>query len=150
MVSLVSCRNSSGFTHATTSNKAAISAASRPQLVIAAKPPLRVAPTAPSPSPTEEPYEPYVDGDVLPPRIIHRIQPHLSGLHAHHRRSMGIYEATITKSGQVATIRIIHSIDHQADQAITAALSRWEFKPATRNGVPVAARLNLTVHLDPL
>jgi TonB family protein len=48
-----------------------------------------------------------------------------------------ILYAIIRKDGSVDSIQLVHGIDPQLDRNSMEALSRWVFKPATREGEPV-------------
>jgi protein TonB len=43
----------------------------------------------------------------------------------------------IDKLGHVDRVEIVRGLDPRLDQSATEALSKWEFDPATRGGVPV-------------
>jgi protein TonB len=53
--------------------------------------------------------------------------------------------AIIRKNGTVDNIQVVHSIDSQLDRYAMEALSRWEFRPALRDGQPVD--LEAIVHI---
>jgi TonB family protein len=53
--------------------------------------------------------------------------------------------AIIRKNGTVDSIQVVHSIDSQLDRYAMEALSRWEFRPALRDGQPVD--LEAIVHI---
>jgi TonB family protein len=48
-----------------------------------------------------------------------------------------ILYAIIRKNGTVDSIQVVHSVDPQLDRNAMEALSRWEFRPALRDGQPV-------------
>jgi TonB family protein len=48
-----------------------------------------------------------------------------------------ILYAIIRKDGSVDSIQVVHGIDPQLDHNAIEALSRWKFRPASREGVPV-------------
>lgn len=48
-----------------------------------------------------------------------------------------ILYAIIRKDGSVDSIQVVHSIDPQLDHNAIEALSRWKFRPASREGAPV-------------
>ena len=56
-----------------------------------------------------------------------------------------ILYAIIRKDGHVDSIQVVRSIDPQLDQNAMEALSRWEFRPATREGQPV--ELEAVIHI---
>jgi protein TonB len=98
--------------------------------------------------PPEEPLR--VGGEVVRPEVLKRVQPDLSKLQNRRIRLPGtpIYEVTITAKGDVANVRVIRSNNLDIDAAVIAALRQWKFRPATRNGKPVAVYYTLTVNID--
>jgi TonB family protein len=56
-----------------------------------------------------------------------------------------ILYAIIRKDGHLDSIQVVRSIDPQLDQNAMEALSRWEFRPATREGQPV--ELEAVIHI---
>ena len=56
-----------------------------------------------------------------------------------------ILYAIIRKNGSVDSIQVVHSVDPQLDRYAMEALSRWEFRPALREGQPVD--LEAIVHI---
>lgn len=45
--------------------------------------------------------------------------------------------AVIRRDGRVDQVRLVQGIDERLDASALAAFAKWEFQPATRNGVPV-------------
>jgi periplasmic protein TonB len=50
----------------------------------------------------------------------------------------GIYSMKIDESGNVTDVRVERSGNPEMDAAIVAALQKWRYKPATRDGKPIA------------
>jgi len=46
--------------------------------------------------------------------------------------------AVIHSDGSVSNVRVLRGVDDRLDGYAMAALSRWRFHPATKNGNPVA------------
>ena len=46
--------------------------------------------------------------------------------------------AVIRSDGSVGEVRVLQGVDDRLDQYASAAMSRWHFRPATRNGEAVA------------
>jgi TonB family protein len=56
-----------------------------------------------------------------------------------------ILYAIIRKDGHVDSIQVVRSVDPELDRNAMEALSRWEFRPATREGQPV--ELEAVIHI---
>jgi protein TonB len=46
--------------------------------------------------------------------------------------------AMIGSDGSVSDVRVLNGVDDRLDQYAREALTRWHFRPATKNGNPVA------------
>jgi hypothetical protein len=51
----------------------------------------------------------------------------------------------ITEAGRVERLRIVRPITPATDQVILASLADWEFRSATRDGVPLAVEFLLSI-----
>jgi len=62
-----------------------------------------------------------------------------------------ILYAIIRKDGHVDSIQVVRSVDPELDHNAVEALSRWEFRPATREGQPVEleAVIHIPFHFNP-
>lgn len=58
--------------------------------------------------------------------------------------------AVIRGDGSVGEVRILRGVDDRLDQYASAALSRWRFRPATRNGDPVALQTVVMIPFRPV
>ena len=65
-------------------------------------------------------------------------------IRAHVEGEVVLY-AIIRADGSVDSIQVARSLDKELDQYAMEALAQWKFKPATRNGQPVA--LEAIVHI---
>lgn len=61
-----------------------------------------------------------------------------------------ILSAIIHSNGVVGDVRILRGVDDRLDQYATAALSRWRFRPATKNGDPVALQAVVMIPFRPM
>jgi len=61
-----------------------------------------------------------------------------------------ILAAVIRSDGSVGEVRILRGVDDRLDQYASAALSRWRFRPATRNGDPVALQAVVMIPFRPM
>lgn len=88
---------------------------------------------------------------AVPPVLIRRVEPVLSESLRRSLRSEGPFtaEAVITETGEVASVRISPHAPPGLERPIVAALLRWKYKPALRDGRPVPAYLNVVVYVNP-
>ena len=61
-----------------------------------------------------------------------------------------ILSAVIRGDGSVGEVRVLRGIDDRLDQYASAALSRWRFRPASRNGDPVALQTVVMIPFRPV
>ncbi len=57
--------------------------------------------------------------------------------------------AVIHSDGSVGDVKVLRSIDDRLDEYARAALSRWRFHPATKNGAPVDLEAVVTIPFKP-
>ena len=57
--------------------------------------------------------------------------------------------ATVSPAGDVSGVELAQGIAPALDRAALDAATRWRFRPATRDGVPVASRVQLLFHFEP-
>jgi TonB family protein len=60
-----------------------------------------------------------------------------------------VLSAVIRGDGSVGEVRVLRGIDDRLDQYASAALSRWRFRPASRNGDPVALQTVVMIPFRP-
>jgi TonB family protein len=102
------------------------------------------------PPPADEPEGPImVGGDVKAPEKINAPPPQYTEI-ARKARIQGvvIVQAIIDKEGQVTNVKVLKGLPMGLDQAAVDAIKKWQFKPATLNGKPVAVYYNLTVNFQ--
>jgi protein TonB len=58
--------------------------------------------------------------------------------------------AVIRSDGSVGDVQVLRGVDDRLDQYASAALSRWRFRPATRNGDPVALQTVVMIPFRPM
>ena len=51
----------------------------------------------------------------------------------------------VTAAGRVENLRVVRSIKPETDQALLSSLARWEFRPATRDGVNIGVEFMLSI-----
>jgi len=57
-----------------------------------------------------------------------------------------VIEVTIDRDGNITEMKVLQSIGPLVDQRVLAALEKWHFAPATRNGVPIASKQDVHYH----
>ena len=57
--------------------------------------------------------------------------------------------ATVSAAGEVSGVELAQGVAPPLDRAALDAATRWRFRPATRDGVPVASRVQLLFHFEP-
>ncbi len=63
-------------------------------------------------------------------------------------QGMVILEATIDREGAVTEVRPLKELGCGLTETATAAVSSWTFRPAARNGQPLAVRYRVSVHFE--
>jgi protein TonB len=57
-----------------------------------------------------------------------------------------LLEAEVDTDGKARNFRIVHSLDPGLDRNAIEAVSKWRFKPGTRDGNPVAVLAQFEVN----
>ena len=57
-----------------------------------------------------------------------------------------IIEITIDSVGNITDMKVLQSFNPAVDQKVLAALEKWHFLPATRDGVPIPSRQDVHYH----
>jgi TonB family protein len=65
-------------------------------------------------------------------------------------RGTVILSAIIHSNGSVSDVKIVRGVDDRLDQYASAALSRWRFRPATKNGDPIALQTVVMIPFQPM
>jgi|CZKS01.1.fsa_nt_gi TonB family protein len=107
------------------------------------------APPSSSDTPRQTLVEPVyrVGGSVKAPHLIYSPNPDYPK-QARKGHGAGPIDIVLTvgSDGQSRDVRAFRGISPEIDQAAVEAVERWKFKPATKDGSPVAVRIN--VHFD--
>jgi hypothetical protein len=93
------------------------------------------------------PGEPMVvGGDVLPPRLLMRVEPNLPERERRRTREQPrfLFELTIDHEGHVVQVRPVSTNDQSLLPYVTTAIKQWRYAPATYRGKPVAVRYTIT------
>jgi len=119
-------------------------AAQQPAAAAAAVPAAPSAETAPAEGPT------FTDGDplVVGPVDVSRRLPIWNPPPAMARMEFrGLLEVVVDEQGDAVATRLLTSVHPSYDESLLAAATRWRFKPATREGVPVRYRKTFEIVL---
>ena len=57
-----------------------------------------------------------------------------------------VVEVTIDQDGNITGMTVLQSMGPPVDQRVLAALEKWHFAPATRNGVPIPSKQDVHYH----
>jgi protein TonB len=93
----------------------------------------------------EEVYN--VGGDVTAPKLVHKVEPRYTK-RAKKAKLKGTVSlsAVVNREGNPENIEIAKSLDLDLDAEAVKAVSHWRFKPAEKNGKPVAVRIKIQVN----
>ena len=85
---------------------------------------------------------------VVPPRIIHRVDPpYADGKDLAHARAV-VLDAVIEENGAPRVVRVVRSLSWELDESAIGALKQWRFSPAMKDGHPVKVRMNVEMTFD--
>lgn len=85
---------------------------------------------------------------VAPPQAIFTPDPDypLSVRKGKHKiQGICVLGLTVDEHGSVRDVHVTRSLDKRLDQTAIDALKQWKFKPATKDGKPVAVRTSASV-----
>ncbi len=90
-----------------------------------------------------------VGGNILPPEKIHCPQPKYTEL-ARMARIQGIVllQAILDTEGEVTHLQVLKGLPNGLTESALETVAIWRYKPATRNGRPVAVYLNLQIRFS--
>lgn len=117
----------------------------------AAREPIPVVPQPPDPSYATATGTSWarVGGDVKAPVVIERVQPTYPNDYRMARVSgLVIVEVAVTATGAIENVAILKSLGPEMDLSARRAVRQWKFQPATRNGEPVPALVNVTINFQ--
>jgi TonB family protein len=95
------------------------------------------------------PYK--VGGDVLPPKLVHSVEPklHLHRSFFHSPKSCDVLvRLTVTVDGVPSDVHTIRSCNAAFDKSATEAVSQYRFDPSTLRGKAVPVLLNVEVRFN--
>jgi TonB family protein len=90
-------------------------------------------------------------GDLVAPVATHEVDPgYPIELMRQNVQGTVMLSAVIRSDGSVGEVQILRGVDDRLDEYASAALSRWRFRPATRNGDPVALQAVVMIPFRPM
>ncbi len=90
-------------------------------------------------------------GDLTAPEATQKVDPAypLELMRRNVQGTVTLY-AVIRNDGSVSDVRVLRGIDDQLDQYARAALARWHFRPATKNGAAVDLEAVVMIPFKPV
>jgi protein TonB len=61
-----------------------------------------------------------------------------------------VLDVTIDPTGKVADLQLLHALGYGVEQPVIETVRTWTFRPATKDGVPVASVQELHFHFGPV
>jgi len=90
-------------------------------------------------------------GELLAPVATQEVDPgYPLELMRQNVQGIVMLSAVIRSDGSVGEVRILRGVDDRLDHYASAALSRWHFRPATRNGDAVALQAVVMIPFRPV
>jgi len=90
-------------------------------------------------------------GDLVAPVAMQEVDPgYPLELMKQNVQGTVMLSAVIRSDGSVGEVCILRGVDDRLDAYASAALSRWRFRPATRNGDPVALQTVVMIPFRPM
>jgi protein TonB len=74
-------------------------------------------------------------------------KPDLSTL-PHGTKGDVILDVVIDATGKISDLKMTSGLGHGIDETVIATVQQWTFRPATRNGQPVASEQELHFHYE--
>ena len=77
-------------------------------------------------------------GPIAPPEAHRKVDPkYIASAVSERVEGRVTLACVIDKTGRVASVELLRGVDDRLNKSAVEALAKWEFYPATRNGVPV-------------
>lgn len=84
--------------------------------------------------------------DVHPPRPLSTPEPEFPEVASHENyQAVVVLNVIVDVTGQVQDIRLMHPAGMGLDESAVATVGKWRFKPAERDGEPIAIEMNIEV-----
>jgi TonB family protein len=81
---------------------------------------------------------------ITPPKATYTVPPDYSEK-ARKARVQGVVElrVVVTSQGEIGDVMIVKKLNPDLDEKAVEAIHKWKFKPATKDGQPVAVQINV-------
>lgn len=90
-----------------------------------------------------------VGGAVAAPRPVYQPEPEFSEEARRKKVSGSVTLAlVVTSEGEVTNVKVVHRLGSGLDEKAVEAVKQWKFKPATKDGEPVAVALSVEVYFQ--
>ena len=90
-------------------------------------------------------------GELIAPVATHEVDPgYPIELMRQSVQGTVMLSAVIRSDGSVGEVRVLRGVDDRLDWYASAALARWRFRPASRNGDPVALQAVVMIPFRPM
>ncbi|MBL8914600.1 MAG: TonB-dependent receptor [Archangium sp.] len=89
----------------------------------------------------------FAAGDVVPPEVVSRVEASVPTDAPPPTQDHVLLEFTVTAEGKATDVLVVESAGRAWDQASIDALLKWQFKPATHEGIAVDARTRLSFNM---
>jgi bla regulator protein blaR1 len=86
-------------------------------------------------------YDRAIDWDVKPPKVIRAVDPNYQGKNG----AVALW-LIVGANGIPQNVKVTSSLDAKSDAEAIKAVQMWKFKPATKDGHPVAVQI--AVHVN--
>ena len=96
-------------------------------------------PSVPTPTATPIPWP--LPAGVTEPVLVSRVQPIYPGTTRRHPWGVVLLDVVVTKEGVVADISVTKSAEASLDKAVIDAVRQWRYRPALKEGQPVAVHV---------
>ena len=86
----------------------------------------------------------HIGGGVTAPKVIYAPDPEYDDASRKAKLSgTVVLSVVVTKEGRTRDVKVVKSLSRALDKQAIAAVSRWTFTPATKDGEPVAVELKV-------
>lgn len=93
--------------------------------------------------------EPNVGGAITPPKVLQGAEPVFSeAARALKYGGSNLIAVTLNEQGQVVTLEVDQAIGLGLDEQAMAAVLKYKFEPAKRNGQPIATQIKMEVKFE--